>query len=130
MLDTLIESPPPRRPRSKPRAWVKCPQTSPLINILYGVPGGHHLRYADSLTPDARRKPADAVAMQLFIALTEHEPAAVEEARFHRNCTKNPVEIEFTEADDGKIATYYGRWVSARGEVGPWSLPTTMRIAI
>jgi hypothetical protein len=37
--------------------------------------------------------------------------------------------VDFTEDKDGKVATYYARWASVRGEVGPWSLPISMRIA-
>ncbi len=43
--------------------------------------------------------------------------------------TKNPIGVEFSETDDGKMATYNARWASVPGEIGPWSLPAMMRIA-
>jgi hypothetical protein len=29
----------------------------------------------------------------------------------------------------GKVATYYARWASQRGETGPWSVPVSFRFA-
>jgi len=31
--------------------------------------------------------------------------------------------------DAGRVATYFARWVSQRGEFGPWSIPASMTIA-
>ena len=58
-------------------------------------------------------------------------PAAADQIGVNKfaKFTRNPIVVPFAEADDGKIATYYGRWASVRGEVGPWSLPVSMRIA-
>ena len=43
--------------------------------------------------------------------------------------TRNPIGVDFESKDGGKLATYYGRWVSRRGEMGSWSLPVSMHIA-
>ena len=51
-----------------------------------------------------------------------------ERTQFYRAFSANPAQVRFTKAEDGKIATYFARWVSARGETGPWSQPLTMRI--
>lgn len=35
----------------------------------------------------------------------------------------------FTAADRGKTATYFARWVNAKGEPGPWSQALSIAIA-
>ena len=117
------------RPNNPDREPIECPQTAPLLNILGNTPGSQTLRYADTTTPDSKAKPFGATELQLFRAIGTEEPAPLSAAQFYAKVTRNPVAVEFSEADDGKIATYYARWASARGEVGPWSLPVSMRIA-
>ena len=117
------------RPVNPSREPIECPQTSPLLSILGATPGVQTLRYADTTTPDSKAKPFGASELQLFVAIATTEPAPVADARFYGKFTRNPVAVQFDESDDGKIATYYARWASVRGEVGPWSLPASMRIA-
>ena len=117
------------RPVNPNRSPVNCPQTSPLLSILGNSPGAQTLRYSDSNTPDSKSKPVGAAAMQLFVAVGTVDAAPLADAKFHALVTKNPVGVNFDPADDGKIATYYARWSSVKGETGPWSLPVSMRIA-
>lgn len=117
------------RPINPNREPINVPMTSPLINILGNTPGSQTLRYSDTLTPDSRAKPFGASELQLYMAKTESENAPLTEAQFYGKFTRNPIAVEFSEADDGLIATYYARWASPRGEVGPWSIPISMRIA-
>jgi hypothetical protein len=117
------------RPVNPDRTPIECPQTAPLLNILGNTPGVQELRYADTTTPDSRAKPFGASELQLFLVKGTVENAPLADADFIGKFTRNPIEVEFEPEDDGKIATYYGRWASVRGEVGPWSLPVSMRIA-
>jgi uncharacterized small protein (DUF1192 family) len=117
------------RPLSDSREPVECPQTSPIVNILHATPGLHELRYSDSTTPDSRARPHGASELQLFLAITDEEPGNVDEASFYGKFTRNPINVQFSTADDGKLATYYARWASPRGETGPWSIAESMRIA-
>src|SRR5262249_22029641 len=111
------------------REPIECPQTSPLLSILGNTPGSQTIRFADTNTPDSRAKPFGASELQLFRGVGTTEPLPFSECHFYGKFTKNPVDVEFSEGDDGKIATYYARWASVRGEVGPLSLPQSMRIA-
>jgi len=117
------------RPINPNREPVECPQTSPLLSILGNTPGSQTLRFADTNSPDSRAKPHGASELQLFRAVGTVESAPLADAQFYGKFTKNPIPVEFDETDDGKMATYYARWASARGETGPWSLPISMRIA-
>ncbi len=117
------------RPINPNREAIECPQTSPLISILGNTPGSQTLRFADTTTPDSKAKPFGASELQLFRGMGEEETAPLSDCRFYGKFTRNPIGVEFQETDDGKMATYYARWCSVRGEVGPWSLPISMRIA-
>ena len=55
--------------------------------------------------------------------------APVENAKYLGQFTRNPMTVRFEPKHDGLVATYYGRWASRRGEVGPWSLPVSLRVA-
>ncbi len=100
---------------------IAAPVTQPLINVLCATVGEHTLRFADVMTPDARRKPAGAVALQLFAnvgAASNSDPA---EARFRGIVTRQPHAVKYERSDNGKIATYFARWQNLKGETGPWS---------
>jgi hypothetical protein len=117
------------RPVNPSRERRDCPQSAPLMNILGNTPGCQTLRFADSNTPDSKAKPFGASELQLFMAVTTAEGAPLSDAKFIGKYTKNPIAVEFGAEDDGKIATYYARWSSVRGDTGPFSLPVSMRVA-
>ena len=117
------------RPVNTDRNPIEVPETSPLVNIIGATPGAQTVRYADTNTPDSGAKPFGATCLQLFVAIAEDAVDDPDLASFHGSFTKNPVAVGFDAGDDGKMATYFARWASRRGDVGPWSLPVAMRIA-
>lgn len=116
-------------PVNNSREPVDCPQTSPLLNIIAATPGKQTLRYADSMTPDSPAKPFGATELQLFRAIGTAPATDPGAAQFYGKFTRNPVAVNFNSADNGKQATYFARWASRRGEVGPWSAPISLAIA-
>ena len=117
------------RPENPSREPIDCPTTPPLLNILGNLPGTQTLRFADTTTPDSKAKPFGASELQLYLGIGTTELAPLSACQFYGKFTRNPIEVDFDETDDKKTATYYARWASVRGEVGPWSLPVTMTIA-
>jgi hypothetical protein len=117
------------RPINTDRVPVPPPGTSPLLNIVLATPGVQQLRFADSLTPDSGAKPIGAASLQVFVAVGTAAVTDPDAADFKGAFTRNPVAMDFPAADDGKVATYFARWANSKGEVGPWSLPVSMRIA-
>ena len=117
------------RPVNESKTPIFCPQTSPLINVTAATPGAHTLKFADSLEPNLRRRPFGAAALQLFCHIGPEPIVDEDQAQFIGLFTKNPAVVAFTPEDDGKCATYFCRWSGKRGDVGPWSLPVSMRIA-
>jgi hypothetical protein len=117
------------RPVNPNRSPINVPDSSPLLNVIGATPGSQTVRYADSATPDSGAKPFGALQLQLFVAVETAPVVDPDAANFYGAFTKNPIGVGFDAADDGKMATYFARWASRRGDVGPWSLPVSMRIA-
>ena len=47
----------------------------------------------------------------------------------HGKFTRNPIAVAFQAADNGKTATYWGRWAGSRGDTSPFSNPVHLGIA-
>ena len=117
------------RPQNRARHRNHCPQSSPLISVLACTAGRQVLRYRDTFTPTSPGKPFGAAFLEMRVAVADAPISDVAHARPAGLFTRNPITVEFTEADDRKKATYFGRWVSRRGDTGPWSSPVSMSIA-
>lgn len=108
---------------------IPAPATFPLLDVLNATPGRHELRFADSASPDSRAKPDGAIGLQLFRSIGTSEADSPEGATLVGQFTVNPLRIDNSPADTGKVATYFGRWITQRGLVGPWSNGTSFTIA-
>jgi hypothetical protein len=117
------------RPVNASREPVNVPDTSPIVSIIAATPGAQTLRFADSFTPNSPAKPFGAANLQLFCVIAEEASADENAGQFLGAYTKNPIAVAFDPQDDGKVATYFARWASRKGETGPWSEPISMRIA-
>jgi hypothetical protein len=114
------------------RSPINVPASSPLLKLIGATPGKQVLSYHDSRSPDRRAKPFGAASLQLFRAVGDAPVSDPGQAKFYEAVTRNPVEVEveFDPADAGKCATYFARWASRRGDVGPWSLPVSMHAPV
>lgn len=110
------------------RTSVNVPSTLVELGIVGALQGSHTLTYKDSTTQQ-RAKPFGAALVELWCAVAETAGADVNLARPCGLFTKNPIGIAFEPADNKKVATYWGRWVSRKGQFGPWSIPVSMTIA-
>jgi hypothetical protein len=112
------------------RTPIGAPINEPLLDIVAGFPGRHVLRYHDAATPKSRRKPPGASHLLLFAAIEEYEVRDPDQARFIGAYTRQPFDISFDVGKHAKkTATYFGRWLTAKGLLGPWSLPVSMTIS-
>lgn len=101
----------------------------PLLTVLADLDGYHALRVADSRTPDLNRKPDDVQHLMLYVAVGKevvHDPAL---ATFRLHTGKFKFDVHHEPADNCKQATYFGRWSTRTGLLGPWSLPVSMTVS-
>jgi hypothetical protein len=116
-------------PMNTSRNSVETPTTQAVVTVVGALTGSHTLRYHDQNTPDSGRKPAGVTQIQIFMVVaTEAEPTPAN-AKYYGTFTRNPIGVALDPADRGKCATYFGRWCTATGLVGPWSPPAHMTIA-
>lgn len=111
------------------RTPIPAPSSAPILMIVSAFSGEHQIRYADENTPASRRKPEGAVQMQLNQTVgigANPDPNASELVGLF---TRQPIRVSQDPMNVGKTATYFARWVNAKGEFGPWSLPVAMTIA-
>jgi hypothetical protein len=111
------------------RTPVPAPVTQPILSVVGATPGVHTLRYADASTPARRAKPFGAVALQVYRLVAAAAGADVNAAQLHAQVTRQPFTVAFEPADNGKVCTYWGRWVTRTGLVGPWSAPVSFGVA-
>lgn len=98
---------------------IPAPASSPLLAYIATTTGQQTLRYSDQMTPDSRSKPFGVVALQLSVWLTAIGTPPSGPANKVLIVTRNPFPVNFTNADLGKMATYVGRWQTAKGLTGP-----------
>jgi hypothetical protein len=85
----------------------------------------------DGAAPTRRAKPRGAAGAEVWLALAPanapapplNPPAAGDGGayKFLSLSSRGNLQAGFTSADAGKTAYYALRWVSTRGEKGPWS---------
>jgi hypothetical protein len=113
------------------REPISAPTTVPVLSVTGAMEGAQTIKYVDSLVPSARgRKPDGVQRLDLFCVVAD-EPAEQfsNAAHYVGAYTRNPIAVSFEPEDDGKVATYFGRWATAKGDAGPISAGVSFRIA-
>ena len=114
------------KPRNTSRTPIPAPATAPVIMPICGFPLATQLRFADALTPHSSRKPVGVAFLELAVAVQqpgERLPTRPEQASMREVCTRQPIVVEHRPEDGMKMAAFFGRWMTARGLAGPWSVP-------
>lgn len=94
----------------------------PDLVVLNSPNGGHVIRYRNLVSP-GKAKPKGVSHLLLFGAIGEKPNMRRTHARLLGAYTKRPFEIMYPVACgiEGLYVTYYGRWLTTRGEMSPWS---------
>lgn len=117
----------PRRGKLR-RRWV--PTANPGLGIIGMGPGWHTLKYSNLQAANPSGKPFGAARLELWMAVTEiGQKPSLAIARSVGSFTRSRFSVEHKPEDNGRTATYWGRWVGSRNDVGPWSLPVSLTIA-
>lgn len=101
----------------------------PRLAVQSSPNGGHVIRYLTALGAKAKAKPKGVSHLLLFGAIwgggekPNMRPPTPTHARLLGAYTKRPFEIMYPMACglEGLYVTYYGRWLTTRGEMSPWS---------
>jgi len=102
----------------------RAPTTRPLAQVESGQRLTHRLRLVDESTPTRRARPRGTLGAEVWVKLVDPgEPAPTNPAElaFLALATTGPLRADFHPGQGGKTAVYMARWVSSRGEKGPWS---------
>ena len=67
--------------------------------------------------------------MQLFVVVSTAQVNDPSAAEFRSFVTRQPFAVTYVAADNGKVATYFARWQTRTGLVGPWSSGVAFTIA-
>ena len=84
----------------------------------------HRPRFTDEASPTRRGKPPETIGAEVWLALTatgQPAPPLGDGYKFLSVSSRGNLQTDFPSADAGKTAYYSLRWVSTRGEKGPWS---------
>jgi len=114
---------------SVPPTPVPTPTSFPLLDLLNATPGVHAIQYRDSDTPTSKAKPPGAKQMELYRFVGVEPSIDPELATYIGVFTKSPLTVSQEVGDNGKTATYYARWLTQTGLVGPWSSGVSLTIA-
>jgi hypothetical protein len=106
-----------------------CPLAAPGLSITAATNGAQTLAYSNPLEPTSRRKPLGAEGVMVFRAIADEPVTDIAQASFYRLFSTTPMPVFFDAPDNGRIATYFARWVGKRGDMSTPSAPVSMAIA-
>ena len=107
--------------RSTTRTAVSAPTTKPVATVDTSQRLQHTIAFVDELTPTSRAKPDGVSGCEIWVKVDGPAPADPSECRYVATDTRTPYGAQYEGSEAGKIAYYMLRWVSTRGETGPWS---------
>ena len=97
------------------------PPSAPVGQVDTSQRLQHTVHFADSATPTSKAKPAGVRGCEIWMKVGPPAPVDPSELSFVTLDTRTPHTVPFDGADANKTVTYSLRWVSTRGETGPWS---------
>jgi hypothetical protein len=106
------------------RTPVGAPTSRPLVKVDFSKRLSHRIAFADERTPLRRVRPRGILGAEVWVKVSapgEGPPSGAADLKFLLLATRSPAVVEYGGADAGKTAHYMIRWLSRRGEPGPWS---------
>lgn len=100
---------------------IPVPASWPVLSVLSGGPLSLTLKYHDSTIGVGKAKAAGVLQMQLVATPSATPIASPDGQPIRFLVTKVPQLLVFDSGDGDKTAYMWGRWVTRRGLVGPWS---------
>ncbi len=105
-----------------PQGYIAGTLGYPTLNVLNSPNGGHVISYRDQFA-DSKGKPKGVTHLLLFAAIGEKPKMSRTHARLLGAYSNCPFEILYPMGCgvEGSYVTYYGRWLTTRGQMSPFS---------
>lgn len=117
------------RPVPHAHTRVPAPDSAPLLMITGMRLAQHTITAVDEHSSTRRAKPQGTIGLLLFRTTGDAPATDPRSAELVGFVTRASFTSAFETSDSGKVATYFGRWTNAKGQLGPWSAPASMRVA-
>jgi hypothetical protein len=118
--------------RATTRTPTPAPTDAPAVTILSAIPLSQTLEYA---VPGniGKAKPNGSIGMELRRSIGVVAATDPDQCAHVGTFTKSPLTQSFDAANQGKICTYFARFVTRGGpagqsQSGPWSAPLTLYV--
>lgn len=100
------------------RSRITTPHSAPRLSVV-GAPWEFHKLRASELgeTGNPHSKPRGAAQWQLFRGIAD---GPTDQLEYFISSSRKTLTIRLNPNQNGKVATYRARWVTARGLTGPW----------
>jgi hypothetical protein len=109
------------RVRTVARTPVGSPPMRPVATIDTSQRLRHTINFSDETTPSRRAKPDGVLGCEIWVKVGDPAPVDPQDLHFLATDTATPYVAQYDGAAAGKVAYYWLRWVSRKGETGPWS---------
>ena len=100
---------------------IPAPTSNPVLSLVQQSHLVVQLSYKDSLAGTSKAKAPGAIQMQLVGAAAAMPPATPDVAPALPAITKSPFQLTFLTPQVGQVLNVWGRWVTRKGLIGPWS---------
>ncbi len=100
---------------------IPAPTTAPVLNIVTAE-RLRHMVEASKTAPEGGGlgKPAGVRGVQLWRKIGDPPPGGESDFEFVSEFTRTRMTLDYQMSQGGQTIYYQARWVSTRGETGPW----------
>ena len=118
----------PVRDKVRTQTAASAAATRPVAVVDTSERLRHTIRFFDELTPQSRAKPDGVMGCEIWVKVGDPVPVDPGELQFLTLDTASPHLVEYDGKSAGQKAHYMLRWITTRGDKGPWSETTSATI--
>lgn len=100
---------------------IAIPTTAPVVQVDLSKRFEHIISFADEETPNRKTKPKGVTGCEIWVKIGDNPPKDANELTLLTVARTSPFNAKYSGDRAGQMAHYMLRWVTGRGEAGPWS---------